>query len=259
MDIHFLFDHPWELGLLTWLSLALVIEAGYQSSKRFGIEAHDDHKAEIKAVHDGILLLVSLLLGFTLAQATPRHAERRVLFVDEANAIGTTYLRAGTLPQPYRNQAQQLLRKYVDERLEFDSAGLNQSRATRALIRARQIQEQLWQGLIEVNKQGPSVATVAYMNSLNELIDLDEKRIAALENRIPASAWLLIYCASTVAAFTRGLSLVRRFWITLVIVPLTIGLAVALIADLDTPRSGLIQIDERAMQRLQAEMRAPTP
>jgi hypothetical protein len=97
------------------------------------------------------------------------------------------------------------------------------------------------------------------MNSLNELIDLDEKRIAALENRIPDSAWLLIFCLSAIAAFTRGLSLVRRFWITLIFVPLTIGLAVALIADLDTPRSGLIQIDGRAMQRLQAEMRAPAP
>ena len=56
MDIHFLFDHPWELRLLTWLSLALVIEAGYESSKRFGIEAHDDDRTEIKAVGGGILL-----------------------------------------------------------------------------------------------------------------------------------------------------------------------------------------------------------
>jgi hypothetical protein len=55
MDIHFPFDHPWGLGLLTWLSLALVIEAGYQSSKHFGIEDHDDHKAEIKGVHDRIM------------------------------------------------------------------------------------------------------------------------------------------------------------------------------------------------------------
>jgi len=92
------------------------------------------------------------------------------------------------------------------------------------------------------------------MNSLNETIDLHEKRISSLENRIPRSVWLLIFSVSAIAVFTRGLTLAGRFWLTLLLVPLTIAIVVALIADLDTPSSGLIRLDQRAMQRLKVEI-----
>jgi hypothetical protein len=95
------------------------------------------------------------------------------------------------------------------------------------------------------------------MNSLNQMIDLHEKRISALENRIPRGVWLLIFSVSAIAAFARGLTLSRRFWLTLVLAPLTIAIVVALIADLDTPSTGLIRLDQRAMQRLKADINDP--
>lgn len=254
MNTEFVLNHPWEFGLLTLLLLAVVIEAGYQTANRFGIQADANRKDQLSAIRDGLFLLVSLLLGFTLALAAPRYAERRSLLVDEANAIGTAYLRAGTLPHPNRDQAQQLLTEYVNARLDLDSAGLDSILATRAAARAKQIQVQLWQNLIEVTKNDRSAVSTAYMNSLNQLIDLHEKRLSALENRIPHSVWLLILSVSTIAVFTRGLTLARRFWLTLFLVPLTIAIVVALIADLDTPSSGLIRLDQRAMQRVKADM-----
>lgn len=249
-----LLDHPWPLGLLTAVLLAAVIELGYQIAIRLRIQEDANRKEQMIAIRDGLFILVGLLFGFTLALAAPRFADRRFLLIDEANAIGTTYLRAATLPSPYGEQAQQLLAQYVDARLDLDNAGLDQSRFAKAAKRAKQIQEQLWQGVADITKTDRSAVSAAYMTSLNQMIDLHEKRVSAVENRIPGSVWLLIFSVSAIALFTRGLTLAGRFWLTLVLAPLTIAIVVALISDLDTPSSGLIRLDERAMIRLKADI-----
>ena len=250
----FLLDHPWPLGLVTAFVLSSVIEAGYQIAVRARIQEDSNRKDQMVAIRDGLFVLVGLLLGFTLALAAPRFADRRALLIDEANAIGTTHLRAATLAQPYRDQARQLLRQYVEARLDLDSAGLNDDRLTQASEQAKEIQKQLWEGLTEVTKNDRSAISASYMSSLNQTIDLHEKRLSSLENRIPRPVWLLIFSVSVIAAFARGLTLTGRFWLTLLLSPLTIALVVALIADLDTPSSGLIRLDQRAMQRLKAEI-----
>ena len=250
----FLLNHPWPLGLMVALVLSSVIEAGYQIAVRARIQEDSNRKDQMVAIRDGLFVLVGLLLGFTLALAAPRFADRRALLIDEANAIGTTYLRAATLAQPYRDQARQLLRQYVEARLDLDSAGLNDDQLMKASGRAKGIQKQLWEGVTQVTKDDRSAISASYMSSLNQTIDLHEKRLSSLENRIPRPVWLLIFSVSIIAAFARGLTLTGRFWLTLLLSPLTIALVVALIADLDTPGSGLIRLDHRAMQRLQAEI-----
>lgn len=249
-----LLNHPWMLGILIALVLSSAIEGGYETALLSRIQDDSNRKDQMVAIRDGLFVLVGLLLGFTLALAAPRFADRRALLIDEANAIGTTYLRAGTLAPPYRDQAQQLLRQYVDARLDLDSAGLNNARLTQASERAKEIQKQLWDGLMEVTKSDRTAISASYMSSLNQTIDLHEKRISSLENRVPRSVWYLIFSVSIIAAFARGLTLAGRFWLTLLLAPLTIALVVALIADLDTPSSGLIRLDQRAMQRLKAEI-----
>ena len=136
----FLLDYPWTLGLLIAILLACAIEAGYQTAVRSGVQKDANRKDQMTAIRDGLFVLVSLLLGFTLALASPRYAERRSLLIDEANSIGTTYLRAGTLPQPIQGNAQELLRQYVDARLDMDGAGLDESRRREAIERSNQIQ-----------------------------------------------------------------------------------------------------------------------
>jgi hypothetical protein len=78
--------------------------------------------------------------------------------------------------------------------------------------------------------------------------------MAAYENRVPLTIWSLITCVSVIAVFTRGLTLASRFWLNLVLAPLTIAIVVALIADLDSPSRGFIRLDQRAMQRLKADL-----
>src|SRR5215475_15391464 len=93
------FNHPWELGLLLGTTLAVVLDLGRRIAVRYQIEQAPQRKEQMGTIRDGLFILVSLLLGFTLTLAASRFAERRSLLVEEAISIGTTYLRAGTLPQ----------------------------------------------------------------------------------------------------------------------------------------------------------------
>ena len=250
----YIFDHPWELGLLLAVVLALVLELGHRVAAYSQIDQAPSRKEQMGTIRDGLFVLVSLLLGFSLSMAAARFVERRSLLVEEAISIGTTYLRAATLPQPYRDHSRQLLREYVDARLELDNVGVDANRFGQALSRSKQLQEELWLDAAAVAQNDRTAITAVYVNSLNETIDLHEKRVAAFENRIPRPVWLLIIFTSLIAVFTRGSTLASRFWLTLILVPITVAIVVALIADLDTPGRGLIRLDQRALQRLKADI-----
>jgi hypothetical protein len=252
--MEYVFNHPWELGLLLAIALAFALDLGRRMAVRYQIEQALQRKEQLSTIRDGLFILVSLLLGFTLTLAASRFAERRSLLVEEAISIGTTYLRASTLPQPYRDHSKQLLREYVNTRLDLDSLGVNASRFNEAVTRAKRLQEDLWLDAVSVAQNDRSALTAVYVNSLNETIDLHEKRVAAFENRVPQPVWLLIIAVSLIAVFTRGSTLTTRFWLTLILIPITIAIVVSLIADLDAPSRGLIRLDQRALQRLKADM-----
>jgi hypothetical protein len=256
--MEYVFDCPWELGLILAIVLAFVLDLGRRCARYFKIEDIPQRKEQMGTIRDGLFILVSLLLGFTLTMAVSRFGERRSLSVEEAVSLGTTYLRATTLPQPYRDHSKQLLREYVDTRLELANVVGDSSRYNDVLQRTKHLQENLWLDAATVAQNDRSAITAVYVNSLNETIDLHEKRVAAFENRIPLPVWLMIISVSLIAVFTRGSTLTSRFWLTLILLPITIALVVALIADPDAPSRGLIRLDQRALQRLKAEVNAET-
>lgn len=120
--------------------------------------------------------------------------------------------------------------------------------------RSKHLPEELWSDAAAVAQSDRSVITAGYISALIATIDLHEKRAAALENRIPQPIWLMIAAVSMIAVLCRGMTLTSRFWLTLVLVPLTIAIVVGLIADLDAPSRGLIRLDQNAMQRLKADL-----
>ena len=124
----YLLNHPWLFGLLVAVFLAVMIEVGQQIGAVSRIHQETHRKEQTIAIRDGLFVLVSLLLGFTLALAVPRFTERRSRLVEEAVSIGATNLRTGLLPSPWRENARALLRKYADARADLDSAGVDEAR-----------------------------------------------------------------------------------------------------------------------------------
>jgi hypothetical protein len=82
------------------------------------------------------------------------------------------------------------------------------------------------------------------------MIDLAEKRLAEFENRVPTTVWLIIFVVAVFQSFTIGFSLKRRFWFSLVLTPMVVAIVMALVADLDSPHTGMIGIRQNSMERL---------
>ena len=153
-----------------------------------------------------ILALLAFLLAVTMGMASDRFDARRGIVLDEANSIGTTYLRAGYLPEPASSQIRELLREYVPLRIVVTDA--KAAKLAVDIQRSQEILNQLWtisEGVAKTTDQGDLVST--YIESLNETIDLNETRITAgLYARVPETVLLLLIGGSALELAMVGYS-----------------------------------------------------
>src|SRR5262249_2384337 len=129
------------------------------------------------------LALLGLLLGFTFSMAVTRFDARKQLILDESNALGTAYLRSDLVPGPARRQTAELLRRYVDVRVGFYEAGSDVERIRELTRQGQEMQRQLWSLAVAAAAKDPrSVPVGLYVQALNDVFDLEAKRLNALEN-----------------------------------------------------------------------------
>ena len=126
------------IALFLLILLFVSLELGYRLGRRARAHADDTAKSQSGTIEGAIIGVLALLLAFTLSMSISRYDTRRDLVLDEANAIGTTYLRAKMLPAPFQAQVADLLRQYVANRLEFYNAGIDQVRLQAANDQAAQ-------------------------------------------------------------------------------------------------------------------------
>jgi hypothetical protein len=249
-----LLNEPTALFFVMLASLLVLLHIGYRVGRLRSAEASEEEHAQVVAARDGTGLLLSLLLGFTLAMALPNYELRKRLVIDEANAIGTTNLRAQILPEPARSKLLGLLREYVQARTDYKRAGLGGEELRASFERAKELQDAMWQQSVTIAQQNNTPMTSLFLQALNDSIDLSEKRLAALEARIPLAIWLMLGFVSLLTCFLTGYSMRRRFVLVMLVSPLMISVVLALIADLDSPRSGLIRVQQQSMERLHRDL-----
>ena len=249
-------DHPLGFFVLLFVVLLAVVEIGFRLRLRTAASGDEKLHDQIKGARDGIIVLLSLLLGFMLPMSLVRFDQRRHLAIEEAKAIGTTSLRAQMLPEPARSRTHELMLEYVEARLMFLRAGLHAETLQTVNSRSKKLQDELWQQSVAAAQLSPTPITALLAQSLNQMIDLSEERLAALENRIPSAIWLRLTLISLLTCLTVGYSLRRRFGLSMLVTPLMISIVMALVADLDSPRSGLIRIAQQSLERLQSELEA---
>lgn len=245
-----LFQHTplWLMFLITCLVLFLAFEGGVFLGKRHRLVSGEEDRSPIGTIVAATLGLLAFILAFTFGIAATKFEDRRTLVVDEANAIGTTFLRAGYLPEASRNEIRNLLKEYVLVRLEAITPG----HLEEGIKRSEDLQDRLWQQAVVVAEKSPdSVVVGLFIESLNELIDLHAKRVnVGLRIRIPVVIWLALYFVTILAigcvGYQIGLIHARYLGITLLLI-LTFSSVIVLIVDLDRPQEGFIKVSQQSL------------
>ncbi len=244
-----------------FLVFALVAMGAYEAGFRLGRWWQDrtpgEQEGPTNMLVGSILALLAFLLAVTMGMAADRYDARRALVVDEANSIGTTYLRAGYLPEPASSQIRELLRQYVPLRLTVTG-----SADTEADIAASTaIHTKLWAIAEEVARTTDKGDLVAlFIELLNETIDLHETRITARNARVPETVVLLLIGGSILSlamvGFSAGLTR-RRSLLSAAVLVIALGAVITIVVDLDRPREGLIQVSQQPLIDLQQQIGPP--
>jgi hypothetical protein len=233
--------------LVIALVALLAVELGFRLARNRLLRSPPENEAPVGAIVGATLGLLAFLLAFTFGLAASRFDARKGLVLDEANAIGTTYLRAALLPDPQRSEIRKLLREYVDVRLQITQP----DHAQQALRRSVELQDELWSHSVAVADKVAAPTAALFITSLNELIDLHAKRVnLGIRNRVPISIWIVLYFVSIVTmmavGYYAGLTASRRSPAILALV-LTFSAVILLIADLDRPYEGLLTVSQQAI------------
>jgi hypothetical protein len=206
----------------------------------------EDHDEGTTAVEAALFALLGLLVAFTFSGAETRLNERRVLIVDEANAIGTAYLRLDLLPQSAQPVLREEMRRYVDSRIAYYHGLLNFHAARAERRRSGEIQQQIWNdALVAAGETNDTRATLLLVPALNEMIDLTTRRDAALRTHEPLPIFVLLVALAFACAFFAGLGMAktrRPSRLHIVAFAAVMALTAYVILNLEFPRAGLIRL-----------------
>jgi len=253
------FTNQWRVFVIVALLLLAAAEVGFRVGLRLFRAKDSARKEQIGGIQGAMLGLLALLLGFTFAMAANRFDERRNMVLAEANSIGTTYLRASLLPDAHKTAVEDLLRAYVDSRIDFFRAGEDDALLAAAGKDAARIHGELWKHAVAAAREAPTPVVTSFIVSLNETIDLDATRIHALRTRVPGAVWLLVLAVAIGGCFAAGYgggAGGARSTFADGALPVLIAVVITLVADIDRPRGGLIGSDQRPIYDLKASLAA---
>jgi hypothetical protein len=252
---------------LSSLELVLILVAVIFGATCLGIflgryvRHRSEHLREPLGVLQSALLgLVGLVLAFGLALAVGRYESRRAAVVDDANDIGTTYLRAQTLPEPIRTRSLRLLVRYTDTSIRLSQSVPTTSKARQAVADGQKLQRQLWGLAGQALAEAPvASAPRLYVETLNTMIDQQTVRIAALNNRVPGPvlAVEVIFAAVALGLLGFYLAILGRGVLPVLFAAALICLLLLVTFDLDRPTRGLIRVPTTPLTSLRASMELP--
>lgn len=249
----------WAVFLITTLILFTAAEIGFHLGKWRKQRSKDEEKGQTGALMGAALGMLAFLLAFTFGMAGSKQDARKKLVLEEANAIGTAYLRAQILPEPYSSKIKGLLQEYVDVRLKGAQSIKSIDQLKQAIARSEELHNELWALSISLAKENPtSIFAGLFVDSLNKVIDLHSKRITAgIRNRIPMSIGITLYFVAiltmTLMGYQAGLTGIRTLVARFALI-LAFASVMLLITELDRPGKTIIKVSQQAMIDLQASM-----
>lgn len=248
--------------LLVFAAFALVTMACYEGGFRLGRwwqeRTPGEQEGPTGMLVGSILALLAFLLAVTMGMASDRFDARRALVLSEANAIGTSYLRAGYLPEPASSQARELLREYVPLRIAVTDPTQVQAR----IQQSNAILAKLWTLTEGVARDHGSDVIALFVESVNDTIDLQESRVTAgVYTRVPETVLLLLVGGAALSlgmvGYSAGLTK-RRSPLSAIVLVLALGAVIMIVVDLDRPREGFVQVSQQPLLDLQQQIGPPS-
>jgi hypothetical protein len=231
-------DFPFTVSALCFVALWFSARVGFFFAKSRPLQ--DDQPDDFNVVQAGALTLLGLLIGFTFSMAIGRYDQRKNYEEAEANAIGTEYVRVDVLPAADAARLRELLRRYVDLRVLFYTAH-NGQQLQQINADTAKLQNQLWSAVEVDAPVQPTPLTALALAGMNDVLNSQGYTQAAWWNRIPLEAWVLLVLISVGCNMLIGYGAHRRSALFIVL-PLAVSVSFFLIADIDSPRGGIIRV-----------------
>jgi hypothetical protein len=247
--------NEYSLGVI-FVASVVVILAASEIGRWYGARGAERGAENVTTLEAATLGLLALMIGFSFSMALSRFDARRDGVLNEANAIGTTALRARLLPAPHNTESLKLLREYTQVRLDFVQRVLSPQERAALITRSTAIQEALWQEAKAVAANDTAmVPTGLFIQTLNEMIDIQETRLTAMRNRVPNIVLLALYgtaiVAITFSGYADGLQR-RRARVPVYVMGVLVAAVILLIQDLDRPGKGFVTVSQQPMMDVAA-------
>lgn len=243
-----------------FLGMLVCLEAGYRLGRRAGAAAVSAHEG-LSTLEAAFFALLGLLLGFAFSGATARLDARRQLIVQEANAIGTAYLRLDLLPAARQPELRRLFRTYLEARLGAYAPRIGRAESDRRMAEAAGLQPRIWTGVVAAAADDPTQnATRMVVPAVNEMIDVTTTRTVAARTSLPAPVLALLLAVALLSALAAGYGMAerrRRSLLHAVLYAAAVASTVYVVLDLDNPRTGFIRLDatDKILQELHDSIR----
>lgn len=215
----------------------------------------DDEREDFGFLQAGSLTLLGLIIGFSFSMAIARYDQRKTYEESEANAIGTEYVRAGLMPASDAAKVRELLGKYLQLRVVFYKTG-NHDELQLINADTNRLQQEMWSAVQAPALAQPTPLMALVVAGMNDVLNSQGYTQAEWLNRIPIGAWILmiaiaIGCNISVGYGRRSSKLTSGL---LIVLPLFVAVALFLIADIDSPRRGLIHVSPENLISLQQSL-----
>jgi len=234
-----------SLGLFAGIVACLAV--GYRIGQGISKEQLELAHEGVGVVETAIFALLGLLLGFSFAGGTSRLDEGRQLIVQEANAIGTAYLRLDVLSANDQPEMRHLFRDYLDTRLHVYEKLPDPVAADRELAHAAQIQQEIWSRAVIATRSDPTQnVALLLLPALNEMIDITTARTIALHTHLPSLIFTLLMIVALLSGLLAGYAMAKRksrSWLHMLLYAAVVASTIYVVIDLDYPRSGLINLN----------------
>lgn len=232
------FDLPFGVTyVLIVILILLSIQAGIFYAKWRKNRIKDEDDSSINTLVGATLGLLAFILAFTFGLSSSRFEARKQFMLDEANSIETSWLRAGLMESPYKEELKQELVQYVEVRIWFIE---NKYELQEAITRSEEIQTNIWSLITEINEKniGKPPVNALLINAVNDMFDLQSNRIAkGVIDHIPGLIWITLFALIIISMFEVGYLFGKTKnsnWIMILALSLSFSAIVILIVDLDS-------------------------